>query len=155
PWVPPTSAVSPQPTRPLSVLTLINRASRTSDRATDGPIALGSLCSTAKVSTFVMVSALGFFPAASAAPQRPATVPAAAPHEPASPALNPSRRVQPFCSMGCPFVHGRCRPIPARRFFSIDLRSTLRPLSEKTPRELPVAHRWPCPRGVGLGAPVD
>src|SRR5207302_10095926 len=105
PCVPPTSAVSPQPTRPLSVLILISRESRTSDRATDGPIALGILCSTAKVSTLVMVSPLGFFPAASATPQRPAREPARAPHEPASPALKHSRRVQLFCCMGCPLVH--------------------------------------------------
>src|SRR5258708_957331 len=57
PRVPPTSAVSPHPTSPLSVLILTSSASRTAESSRiETPIALGSLCSSAKVSTLVILS---------------------------------------------------------------------------------------------------
>src|SRR5262245_20977575 len=60
PRVPPTSAVSPQPISPLSDVILTSSASRTGDSSRiETPIPLGSLCSSAKVSTLVILSAEG------------------------------------------------------------------------------------------------
>src|SRR5262245_19513397 len=68
PRVPPTSAVSPQPTSPLSVVILIKRASRIADSSRiETPIALGSLCSSANVSTLVIVNEDGLASACGAA----------------------------------------------------------------------------------------
>src|SRR5438093_164637 len=94
PRVPPTSAVSPQPTRPLSVEILTRSEERMLDRATDGPIALGSLCSKAKVSTLVIVSELGFWLVSLAGAAMPVAAPKAAnaPRELATPFFRTARR---------------------------------------------------------------
>src|SRR5690242_12835972 len=95
PRVPPTSAVSPQPTSPLSVLILTSSASRTAESSRiETPIALGSLCSSAKVSTLAILSDDGLaFGTSTAAAVRPSADNAAIPPpDAANPVRNKSLR---------------------------------------------------------------
>ena len=97
PRVPPTSAVSPQPTRPLSVVILTSSAVRYGDVAVDGPNERASLWLSENVSTAVIVSELGFSPGSGSAFATPASAaaPANAPPLAAKDDRNQSRREIP------------------------------------------------------------